>query len=160
MDNCFDETDGDILRLIQEGFPLTGRPFKEVADKLKTHPRLDESEVMRRVAALKEKGVIRRIGAVIDGRAFGIVTTLLGAKVPAESVDLFADVVNSYSRVTHNYLRDEDRNIWFTIWGKSGEEIEKTIDEIKVKTGVTDILSFPSRKTYKIRAVFDIPNRL
>lgn len=155
----FDETDAEILRLIQEDFPLTERPFAEMAGRLDVRPKLDESGVMRRVAALKERGVIRRIGAVIDGGAVGIVTTLLGAKVPAESVDAFAEVVNSYGRVTHNYLRDEDRNVWFTLWGRSGREIEETIDEIKNMTGVTDILSFPSRKTYKIRAVFDIPKR-
>ncbi len=159
MDKDFDETDGEILRLIQEDFPLMERPFGEIAKRLDVHPKLDESEVMRRIEALKESGVIRRVGAVIDGRAVGVVTTLLGAKVPAESIGAFSDVVNSYNRVTHNYLRDCERNIWFTIWGKSGDEIERTINEIRDKTGVTDILSFPSKKTYKIRAVFDIPKQ-
>jgi DNA-binding Lrp family transcriptional regulator len=145
--------------LIQEDFPLTERPFKETAGRLKSDPGIDESEVMRRISDLKEKGVIRRIGAVIDGAAVGAVTTLLGAVVPEGSMDHFIDVVNSYPRVTHNYLRDGERNIWFTIWSRSREEIEETVNEIKERTGVTDIISFPSKKTYKIRAVFDIPDR-
>lgn len=155
-----EEIDREILQLIQEDFPLNERPFKEIADRLKAFPGLDESEIIRRIAALKEKGTIRRIGAVIDGAAVGAMTTLLGAEVPEELIDAFVDVVNSYSRVTHNYLRDEGRNIWFTLWGRSGEELEKTINEIKERTGVTDIISFPSKKTYKIRAVFDIPKGL
>ena len=153
-----DEIDREILQLIQEKFPLSERPFRDIAAGLELHPGLSEAEVIKRIGALTKSGVIRRIGAVIDGGAVGIVTTLLGAEVPKDSIDTFVDVVNSYSRVTHNYLRNEERNIWFTLWARSIDELENTINEIKERTEIADIVSFPSKKTYKIRAVFDIPN--
>ncbi|MEK7274974.1 MAG: Lrp/AsnC family transcriptional regulator, partial [Candidatus Desantisbacteria bacterium] len=67
-----------------------------------------------------------------------------------------ADIVNAYTEVTHNYQRDEDYNLWFTIAAKSPEEIQKIIEEIREKTGIKRIINLPSTKTFKIRVRFEV----
>ena len=146
-----DGIDKEIVRAIQDGFPLSERPYDDLADDLG----LSREDLLRRVSALKDTGVIRRIGAVLNPSSLGIVTTLCAVNVPGDKIDAFTEIVNSNKRVTHNYIRDGRYNVWFTLWGKSDRELNDTIAEIKEKTRVDEISLFPSLKTYKIRAVFD-----
>jgi len=147
-----DETDRKILNRVQSDFPITPRPFLLIAQELG----LSEADVIRRLSRLKKNGIIRRIGGNFYPEKLGFVSTLCAAKVPAEKVDRFADVVNRYRGVTHNYLRDSVFNIWFTFIASSREEIAENLDEISRETGVTDILNLPATDVFKIRAQFDL----
>ena len=120
---------------------------------------LTGDEVRRRVARMRDDGVIRRIGAVLDARSLGIVTMLVAAKVPEDRIEAFAKTVNENPRVTHNYQRPGPYTIWFTLWGESRDEVEKTVEDIGRRTGIDELSLFPAVKTYKIRAVFDVENR-
>ena len=77
--------------------------------------------------------------------------------VPAEaSIKEFSKAINRYAGVTHNYLRDDPYNIWFTFIAQSMEEIEAHIEKISEETGIKDILNLPAVKIYKIRAHFNL----
>jgi len=115
---------------------------------------LSESELISRITALIETGVIRRIGAVLDAGSLGVATVLCAARVNAERIEQVAGLINSFRQVTHNYQRDGDYNLWFTVWGKDEKDLERTVREIEEQTGVT-VTRLPAVKTYKIRAVFD-----
>jgi DNA-binding Lrp family transcriptional regulator len=145
-----DATDKEILRNIQEDFPLTETPFADVA----RHLGLSESELISRIAALKDAGVIRRIGAVLDAASLGVATVLCAARVDPERIEQVAGIVNSFRQVTHNYQRDGDYNLWFTVWGKDEQDLERTVSEIEARAGVR-VSRLPAINTYKIRAVFD-----
>ena len=147
-----DDSDRAILNRIQSDFPITSRPYLGVADELG----LTEKEVLNRVSRLKEAGIIRRIGGNFVPDKLGYVSTLCAAKVPEERIERFAEVVNRYPGVTHNYRRDNKFNIWFTFIAPSMEEIEQNLREISEKTGITDILNLPATKEFKIRAQFDV----
>ncbi|HIC86417.1 MAG TPA: Lrp/AsnC family transcriptional regulator, partial [Desulfobacterales bacterium] len=105
-----DQVDRSILNEIQSHFPITSRPYQEVATRLN----LSEEEVIQRVRRLKEIGVIRRIGGNFHSYRLNFTSTLCAAKVPEEKLDQFVEVVNGYPGVTHNYLRDNPYNVWFT----------------------------------------------
>ncbi len=145
-----DATDRLILNAIQSDFPIEPSPYKVVAERLG----LTEAEVLTRVRALKETGIIRRIGGNFAPDKLGYVSTLCAARVPAEKIDLFARVVNAYSGVTHNYVRDNGFNVWFTFIASSMEKIEESLSEIRRGTGVTDIINLPATRVYKIKAEF------
>jgi siroheme decarboxylase len=145
-----DATDKKILKVIQEGFPLSDTPFADVAAPLG----LAEAEVISRIAALKQAGVIRRIGAVLDARSLGVATMLCAARVDRERIEEAAAAVSSFRQVTHNYERDGDYNLWFTVWARDEEELDRTIRDIEKKAGIS-VVRLPAVKTYKIRAVFD-----
>ena len=117
---------------------------------------VEEDEVIRCLNRLKNRGIIRRIGANFVPGRLGFVSTLCAARVPEDKVAQFSEVVNRYPGVTHNYCRDHEFNIWFTFIAESTEKIESYLKEIARLTGVTDILNLPATKVYKIQARFDL----
>ena len=102
-----DEIDKAIINRIQSDFPIASRPYLALAEDLN----LTEEEVLERVLRLKKIGIIRRIGGNFVPGKLGFVSTLCAARVPADKIDQFADVVNRYPGVTHNYQRDNTYNV-------------------------------------------------
>ena len=147
-----DDLDKAILNRIQSDFPIISRPYLAVADELG----LTEKQVLERVRQLKEMGIIRRIGGNFVPDKLGYVSTLCAARVPKEKIEHFAEVVNRFPGVTHNYRRDNSFNIWFTFIAPSMEEIEQNLKEISKETGIAEILNLPATKVFKIRAQFDV----
>jgi len=147
-----DDIDRDILNQIQSDFPITPRPYRTIAEELG----LTEEEVLKRVYRLKETGIIRRIGGNFAPEKLGFVSTLCAAKVPEDKISQFAEIVNRYPGVTHNYRRENKFNIWFTFIAPSMEEINTSLKQIAAETGVTDILNLPATRVFKIRAEFKI----
>lgn len=147
-----DDTDKKILNILQKEFPLTEQPFLVVAGECG----ISEEETLARVQKMKEEGIIRRIGAVFDGAKLGRVSTLCAARVPEDKIELFVKTVNANKNVTHNYRRDDEYNIWFTVSAASAEELESFLSNVKEKTGVTDILDMRAVRTFKINASFDL----
>jgi DNA-binding Lrp family transcriptional regulator len=148
-----DATDRRILDVIQSDFPLVSRPYAEIGSRLG----LAEEEVLRRVRSMREKGVIRRIGANFHSRKLGWKSTLCAASVPEERLDEFVSLVNTYPGVTHNYLRKHSYNVWFTYIGPSWEDIERDIEEISRRTGIK-VLNLPAQRMFKIKVDFPMNN--
>lgn len=147
-----DKIDKQLLDIVQSRFPIDKRPFQILAKKLN----LTEEKVISHLERLKKEGIIRRIGAVFDSKSLGYVSTLLAMKVPRQKIKEVAEIVNTYSGVTHNYLRDYEYNLWFTLTSPSEEELKETIEEIKTKTGLSELLLLPAVKLFKIRAEFNL----
>ncbi len=147
-----DEIDRALLNRIQSDFPIHSRPYLVIANELG----LTEKEVLRRLSVLKTKGIIRRIGGNFVPEKLGYVSTLCAAKVPEDMVDLFAKAVNRYPGVTHNYLRDNTYNIWFTFIAPSMAEIVGNLQQISRDTGITDIINLPATDVFKIKAHFNL----
>ena len=147
-----DYIDKAILNRIQSDFPITSRPFLSIAEELG----LTEDAVLERISRLKEMGIIRRIGGNFVPNKLGYVSTLCAAKVPEDKIELFADIVNRYPGVTHNYRRENTFNVWFTFIAPSMEEIEQHLQEIARQSGIAEILNLPATKVFKIKARFDV----
>ncbi|WP_073477530.1 AsnC family transcriptional regulator [Desulfatibacillum alkenivorans] len=147
-----DATDKAIINRIQSDFPRTERPYAAIGQEFG----LDEAQVIERVSRLKESGIIRRIGGNFVPDKLGFVSTLCAARVPKDKVEMFTEAVNQYPGVTHNYLRENDYNIWFTFISPSMDEIKANLSEISAKTGVEDIINLPATNVYKIRAQFEL----
>ncbi|MDP3181895.1 MAG: Lrp/AsnC family transcriptional regulator, partial [Desulfobaccales bacterium] len=111
---------------------------------------------IRRVKNMTEAGVIRRIGANFTSRKLGYTSTLCAAQVPTELLTRFAQVVNRYPEVTHNYLRRHRYNVWFTLIAESTERLDKILAEISKASGVREILSLPAREVFKIKVDFPL----
>jgi DNA-binding Lrp family transcriptional regulator len=147
-----DDIDRTILNRIQSDFPITSRPYRIIAEKLG----LAEEDVIKRVVRLKDAGIIRRIGGNFTPDKLGFVSTLCAAAVPEEKISQFAEVVNRYPGVTHNYRRENAVNIWFTFIAPTLDEINANLKQIAEETGVTKILNLPATKVFKIKAEFKV----
>jgi siroheme decarboxylase len=147
-----DDTDKVILNRIQSDFPITSRPYQAIGDDLG----IPENEVMDRLIRLKNMGFIRRIGGNFVPGKLGFVSTLCAAHVPEEKIREFAQIVNQFTGVTHNYQRDNRYNVWFTFIAPSREMILENLELISRQSGVVEIIDLPATKVYKIRAQFDL----
>jgi DNA-binding Lrp family transcriptional regulator len=147
-----DDTDLLLLSAVQDGFPITSRPFLDLANDLG----LEEHEVIVRLAELQKEGLVRRIGPILDLRKMGRSGILAALRVSVNEADDAARVVNEYPEVSHNYLRPNDSgyNLWFTV-SATDERIQEILQDIKIKTG-RDMLVLPTLKIFKIGVKFDI----
>lgn len=146
-----DALDRKILSLLTDALPLGERPFLAVGEEIG----IPEVEVIERVRRLKEQGLVRRIGAVIDPRALGWHSTLCGVQITEERIDEYAAVVNAYPEVTHNYVRTGEPNCWFTLIAPDEVRAREIIREIGEKLG-TAVLDLPASRTFKIKVSFDL----
>jgi siroheme decarboxylase len=147
-----DDTDRAILNRIQSDFPLTPRPYLSLAESFG----LSETEVIERIERMKKNGIIRRIGGNFVPDRLGFVSTLCAARVPEEKIEMFAETVNRYPGVTHNYLRENAFNVWFTFIAPSREEIAENLRRISEETGIEEILNLPATRVFKIKAEFKV----
>jgi len=147
-----DKTDKSLLNRIQSDFPVSSRPWAVIADEFS----LSEDEVIRRVRRLKSDGIIRRIGGNFVPGKLGYVSTLCAARVPEEKISAFAETVNRYTGVTHNYVRENGYNVWFTFIAPSMPVIEHNLAEIAEKTGISEIINLPATHLFKIKAHFNL----
>ena len=113
-----DETDKRLLNLMQGSFPLAERPYAEIARLAE----LPEDEVLRRTRRLLDERIIREVTPIFDTRVLGYSSMLVAAKVDPEHPWRAAKIINSHPGVSHNYLRDHDFNLWFTIATEPGLE--------------------------------------
>lgn len=152
-----DDIDRAILNRLQSDFPISSRPFSDIANdpELKSFD-LTEADVVARINRLKKNGIIRRIGGNFVPEKLGFTSTLCAANVPEDKIDSFSKTVNRYPGVTHNYQRNNTYNIWFTFIARSSKEITKKLEEISAKTGVTDIINLPATNVFKVKAHFDL----
>lgn len=147
-----DEIDRKLLAILQEGFPLTSRPYRDLGEVVG----VAEPEVMTRLAALQKEGLIRRIGPILDLRKMGLAGMLAACRVSVEEADEVAGIVSEYPEVSHNYLRPNENgyNLWFTVSARE-DRIGEILQEIGERTG-RKLLVLPTGKIFKIGVKFDI----
>jgi siroheme decarboxylase len=144
-----DDLDRRLLNLMQGSFPLAPRPYAAVARAAE----IGEDEVLARVSRLVEQRIIREITPIYDTRALGYASMLVAAKVDAEHPHRAAEIINSHPGVSHNYLRDHDFNLWFTVAVEpdSALGLQGTLDVLQRLTGAESIRQLPTLKLFKIR---------
>lgn len=143
--NALDATDRAILNALQEGFPLSHRPFAEAGRALG----LGEDELIARIRNLREEGAITRFGPFFDAEAMGGAFCLCAMAVPAERFDAVVTLVNAHPEVAHNYERAHRLNMWFVLATDRPDGIERVARAIEDETGLT-VLRFPKLKEFFI----------
>lgn len=146
-----DFIDRSLLNLVQTDFPIATRPYLELAEKVG----VTEEEAWQRINALRQNGIIRRLGGVFDSHRLGYKSTLCAAKVPEDKIDLLKDTLMKIPGVTHNYLRNHEYNIWFTLIASSQVKVEQVLGQIKELIGREDVYSLPALRVFKINVDFD-----
>jgi DNA-binding Lrp family transcriptional regulator len=143
------EADKRLLNLMQGSFPIEPRPYARVAERAG----LTEEQVLADVRRLLEDRIIRQVTPIYDTRALGYGSMLVAAKVDPEHPWRAAKIVNSHPGVSHNYLRNHDFNMWFTIAVEEDSRLglQGTLDVLQELTGAESIRQLPTLKLFKIR---------
>jgi len=144
-----DETDKRLLNLMQGRFPIAPRPYGAVADEAG----LTEEQAMERVRRLLDDRIIRQVTPIFDTRALGYSSMLVAAKVDPEHPHRAAKVINAHPGVSHNYLRNHDFNMWFTIAVEPDSRLglERTLEILAAEAGASSIRQLPTLRLFKIR---------
>lgn len=151
MDYEISALDRKILNMLQNDFPAGEQPYREMAGRLE----IEEAELIERISLMKQAGIIRRIGAIIESRAVGYYSTLCACRAEPGRADDVAALINRQPGVTHNYLRDQEYNLWFTLTAESEEKTRQVIAGLESQTGLA-ILSMPVERLYKIKVALDM----
>lgn len=146
---ALDDLDKKLLNLLQGSFPLTQRPFAAIADLAQ----VSEELVLSRVTRLLDQRIIREITPIFDTRALGYKSMLVAAKVDPENPQRAAKFINSHPGVTHNYLRNHDFNLWFTIAVEPTSQLglDGTLEIIQQETEAESMRQLPTLQLFKIR---------
>jgi siroheme decarboxylase len=146
---ALDDVDRRLLNLMQGSFPIAPRPYRRVAEL----GEVPELEVMQRVQHLLDKRIIRQVTPIFDTRALGYSSMLVAAKVDPEHPHRAAQVINEHPGVSHNYLRNHEFNLWFTIATEPDSELglEGTLEVLAREAGAESVRQLPTLRLFKIR---------
>jgi len=138
----------EILSRIQKNFPLVAKPFAKIAEELD----ISEEEVLSILQAEKEAGIIRQTSAIFDTKRLGYKSSLVAFEVDAQDIDAAVKVINTHPGVSHNYERNHNFNIWFTMAVAPDSKIglEETIALLAKLVGAKDYIVLPTLKMFKI----------
>jgi DNA-binding Lrp family transcriptional regulator len=144
-----DDLDRRLLNLMQGSFPIAPRPYEHVASLAK----VPATDVMGRVQRLLDKRIIRQVTPIFDTRALGYSSMLVAAKVDPEHPHRAAQVINEHPGVSHNYLRNHEFNLWFTIATEPDSQLglEGTLEVLAREAGAESVRQLPTLKLFKIR---------
>ena len=147
-----DEVDQELLNTIQTEFPLVSRPFAALGEKLD----LTEDEVLDRYRRLKEERIIRQVSAIFDTRKLGYRSSLVASAVDEDRVDEAAEIINAHPGISHNYRRDHEFNLWWTVAVPPTESLETHVNALHRLMGATSTRILPTLKLYKIGVDLDV----
>jgi DNA-binding Lrp family transcriptional regulator len=144
-----DDLDKRLLNLMQGRFPISPRPYERVA----AEAGVSEEEAIARVQHLLDERIIRQVTPIFDTRALGYSSMLVAAKVDPENPWRAAKVINEHPGVSHNYLRNHEFNIWFTIATEPDSPLglDGTLRVLARLAGAESVRQLPTLKLFKIR---------
>jgi len=147
------DLENELLYQMQNSFPLTQKPFETLALTLG----VSEEKVLSMVQKLKDDKIIRQTSAIFDTKRLGYKSSLVAFKVDESDIEEAAEIINAHPGVSHNYLRNHDYNIWFTmaVAPESKLGLEKTIEILKTRTKAKDAIILPTLKMFKISVKMD-----
>src|SRR5256714_9027303 len=143
-----DDLDKRLLNLLQGRCPLEPRRFASVA----AAGGVTEDDVLSRTSRLIDDRIIRQITPIFDTRALGYTSMLVAAKVDPDNPHRAASVINAHPGVSHNYLRNHDFNLWFTIAVEPDSRLglDGTLEVLADEAGATSMRQLTTLRLFKI----------
>lgn len=138
-----------ILDLIQQDIPLEEYPFREMAEKAGT----DEGFFVHTLQSLLERDLIRDISAIYNAKGLGYKSTLVA--LASGDPEKTAEAINGHSGVSHNYYREHEFNVWFTMTIPEDRDLDDEIQQMLEGEDYIKYRILPSLQTFKIGVNFN-----
>lgn len=151
-----DRTDQELLNVLQADFPIGRRPFEVVGARVG----IEEAEVIERTRRLRRDGVIRQLSAIFDTRSLGYQSTLVAMRLAPERLEAGAQVVNEHPGVSHNYRRNHEFNLWFTLATPPASDIDRTLEVLHRLSGAEATRKLQTLRLFKIGVKLDMTGEL
>lgn len=144
--------DARLVAFLHGGFPLTDRPFADVAQQLGC----PEEAVLERLQRLLAHGDLSRFGPLFQIERAGGRFVLAAMAVPEPRFDAVAALLNEIPEVAHNYRRESAHpdqpnatplNMWFVLAVESDDLIAPAIARIEAATDLS-VFDFPKDREF------------
>jgi len=145
-----DDLERLLINELQGGFPISQRPFYDVAMRLGS----DEETVLTKISSLRERGVLSRFGPMYNAEKMGGGLTLAAISIPEDDFDRVNDIVNGFGEVAHNYKREHELNMWFVLATETPERVQQCCNEITEATGY-QVYNMPKKQEFFIGLRFE-----
>ena len=147
-----DRMEKEFLTSIQKSFPISRRPFADLARELGS----EEEEILKLYGRLKDEKVIRQTSAIFDTKSLGYKSSLVAFKV--DEIEKAAGIINEHPGVSHNYERNNPYNLWFTIAVAPDSKfgLERTVELLAEKADAEEFIILPTKKMFKISVQLDV----
>ena len=123
--------DKKLLNDFQRDFPLEPRPYARIAETLG----VTEEDVLAELADLMDRGMLSRVGAIVQPNTVGV-STLAAMAVPPERLEQVAAIVNAEPGVNHNYEREHLINLWFVVAAADEDALADALERVERKSGI------------------------
>jgi DNA-binding Lrp family transcriptional regulator len=140
-----DDVDRSLVNRLQDGLPVTRRPFDALAEELG----IDVPALLGRLHSLLDAGVLSRFGPMFNAEALGGALSLCAMQVPGTRFEQVAELVNAHPEVAHNYAREHRLNMWFVIATEVVEQAVAVIAAIEHETGCK-VYDMPKQEEFYI----------
>ena len=147
-----DELDKELLNEIQSTFPLVTRPFDAIAKKFDTTPKI----IKEHLNNLKKVGILRQLSAIFDTRKLGYTSSLVAMEIEHDKLEYVASQINRHPGVSHNYEREHQFNLWFTLAVPPGADLKTEVDKFNVLKGIKKVRMLPTLQLFKIGVKLDM----
>lgn len=147
-----DTLDKEILNEIQWSFPLVAEPYKELAMRFN----ISIDDMKRRILSMKESGILRQLSAIFDTRRLGYKSSLVAMSIDSDKLDFVANQINRHPGVSHNYERNHEYNLWFTLATPPGTDLKTEVDKFSKLSGIRKVRLLPTIKLFKIGVKLDM----
>lgn len=147
-----DTLDKEILNEIQWIFPLVSKPYHEIAKKFN----ISTDVVKKRLTNLKQTGILRQLSAIFDTRRLGYKSSLVALEIEPDKLDYVAHQINRHPGVSHNYERNHQFNLWFTLAVPPGFDLKTEVDKFSKLEGIKKIRLLPTIQLFKIGVKLDM----
>lgn len=146
-----DRLDRAIINTLQRHFPISERPFNDVAQQLDS----TEDVIIDRVEALLKDGILTRFGPLFHAVNIGGGLSLCALKTPTDRYQEVTEIVNGFNEVAHNYQRDHELNMWFVLATETPSELDKALVDIESATGL-EVYNFPKEQEFYVGLYFKV----
>ena len=150
-----DRIDQELLNLVQVEFPVVPAPFATLGEALG----VTADDVIERLGTLKKNKIIRQISAIFDTRALGYRSSLIATRAPVDRVDEVAAIISEHPGVSHNYRRDHEFNIWWTIAVPPSSSLEEHVDTVHTLAGAEQTRLMQTIRMFKIGVDLDMTGK-
>ena len=147
-----DKLDKELLNEIQWTFPLVTRPFDAIAKKFDTTPKI----IKEHLNNLKKVGILRQLSAIFDTRKLGYTSSLVAMEIEHDKLEYVASQINRHPGVSHNYEREHQFNLWFTLAVPPGADLKTEVDRFNVLKGIKKVRMLPTIQLFKIGVKLDM----
>lgn len=127
-----DEIDFQLIEEIQNGLPICLRPYQKIGRELG----LSEQQVIERLAALKQNGLLKRLGVIVNHRQLGYcANAMIVLNVPDSLVDQVGAEIGQFGFVNLCYQRPRQGeqwpyNLYFMIHGKTRDRVLTQLEQL------------------------------